>query len=85
VLREVSSWSDMGSVFALLFYRSYPRSSIVSIDVRVSLIPEYLLVDILQIAFDSKAGRNERPPRVGVNLFDVLAQVFPVQLFGLRS
>jgi len=68
VLREVSSWSDMGSVFALLFYRSYPR-----------------FVDILQIAFDSKAGRNERPPRVGVNLIDVLAQVFPVQLFGLRS
>lgn len=40
---------------------------------------------VLQIAFDSKVGRNERPPRVGVNLIDVIAQVFPVQLFQLRS
>jgi hypothetical protein len=27
------------------------------------------------------AGRNERPPRVGVNLIFVLAQVAPAQLF----
>jgi hypothetical protein len=47
--------------------------------------PKHILADILQTAFDSKAGRNERPPRVGVNLIDVLAQVSPVQLFGLRS
>jgi hypothetical protein len=41
---------------------------------------------MIQIAFDSSmAGRSERPPRVGVNLIDVLAQDFPVQLFVLKS
>jgi hypothetical protein len=32
-----------------------------------------------------KAGRNERPPRVGVNLILVLAQVAPAQLFLSRT
>lgn len=45
----------------------------------------YVLFSMLQIAFYSKMGRNERPPRVGVNLIDVLAQDFPAQLFRLRS
>src|SRR6187402_186778 len=39
-------------------------------------------MDDLQNAFKSKAGRNERPPRVGVNLIGFLAQVAPVQIYG---
>jgi hypothetical protein len=40
---------------------------------------------MLQLVFESQMGRNERPPRIGVNLIDVFAQVSPVQFLQLRS
>jgi len=42
-------------------------------------------LSMLQLVLKSKMGRNERPPRIGVNLIGVCAQVFPVQFFQLRS
>jgi hypothetical protein len=38
-------------------------------------------IDARHKAFNYKAGRNERPPRVGVNLIGGFAQVVPVQVY----
>jgi hypothetical protein len=46
---------------------------------------EYIQLSMLQITFDPKVGRNERPPRVGVNLIDVLAQVLPCTALAIEK